>query len=106
MSFIEFLVMILVSSITAQPTTQKKISDFPIVTGFYIVYRNHTQPGIFPEPDKFVLRTSGPEIIHLLLTFWIIGMFVKNEHYSSVFSCLYIEQSYVFVSDVTMFPTP
>lgn len=71
MSFVTFLVMILVSSITAQPATQNKILSFNKVATLYHDFQT-THPKEYPK--DFAVRISELEVIHLLLSLWIIGM--------------------------------
>ncbi|XP_076449134.1 short transient receptor potential channel 7-like [Babylonia areolata] len=70
MSFVTFLLMILISTAMERPSAHKHLSTFPQVFRHYEVFRNVTGKW----PADFVIRTFQPEIIHLLITLWIVGM--------------------------------
>ncbi|KAL5021904.1 hypothetical protein ScPMuIL_001059, partial [Solemya velum] len=71
MSFVAFLVMILISSVSENPSAQKKLSMSATV---FKHYKNLRGSSNFVLPEDFVLRTFHPELIHLLLSLWIVGM--------------------------------
>lgn len=80
MSFGTFLIMIVVSSVSEMPsTTNRYISkhERKSVYNHYTDYRNdltfHRGNSTDILPCDFALRTFKPEIIHLLLSIWIVG---------------------------------
>ncbi|XP_067652080.1 short transient receptor potential channel 7-like isoform X1 [Haliotis asinina] len=104
MSFVTFLTMILISTASERPSTHKKMSAFTEVHSHYRKYLNNSQGW----PDNFVLRTFEPEIIHLLMTTWIIGMLwqelkqVYNDGFSEYFDSLY---NYLDTAVLTLYVT-
>ncbi|XP_076470578.1 short transient receptor potential channel 7-like isoform X3 [Babylonia areolata] len=70
MSFVTFLLMILISTAMETPSTHKNLSTFTQIYRHYEVFRNVTGRW----PTDFVVRTFQPEVIHLLLSIWIVGM--------------------------------
>lgn len=80
MSFGTFLIMIVVSSVSEMPsTTNRYISkhERKAVYTHYTAFRNGVtfDRGNRTDtlPCDFALRTFKPEIIHLLLSIWIVG---------------------------------
>nr|KAG5713048.1 hypothetical protein BaRGS_021842 [Batillaria attramentaria] len=71
MSFMTFLLMILISTAMERPSAHKYISSFTQVYRHYELFRNVTGGH---WPSDFVVRTVQPEIIHLLMSMWIVGM--------------------------------
>lgn len=84
-SFITFLVMIVVSSVSERPNiTNRNFSKIGEVVAYnnykdfrlnksdirHSCSKSHIQEKL---PFDFALRTYEPEVIHMLLTLWIIG---------------------------------
>ncbi|XP_050397743.2 short transient receptor potential channel 7 isoform X2 [Patella vulgata] len=100
MSFVTFLVMIFISTATERPSTHKVLSAFAPVHRHYSVWRNSTS-GTWPE--DFVLRTFEPEIIHLLMSVWIMGMLwqeVKQLYSSGLFN--YFDSLYNYLDTAVL----
>ncbi|XP_048780168.1 short transient receptor potential channel 7-like isoform X1 [Ostrea edulis] len=102
MSFVTFLVMILISS--AEGTTDlSRLSSFPGPYMHYLWYKNHSRLTL---PEDFVVRTCRPELIQIGLSLWIIGMLwqeikqVFSEGLYDYFDSLY---NYLDVAVLTLY---
>ncbi|XP_022343320.2 short transient receptor potential channel 7-like isoform X5 [Crassostrea virginica] len=102
MSFVTFLVMILISS--AEGTTDlSRLSSFPGPYKHYLWYKNHSRLTL---PEDFVVRTCRPEVIQIGLSLWIIGMLwqeikqVFSEGLYDYFDSLY---NYLDVAVLTLY---
>ena len=96
MSFITFLVMMIISSAAEGASQQKMLSKFGGVFPHYEWYRNRSN---YTLPDDFVVRTSRPEIIHLCLSIWIMGMqklFIFTIHIQ-ITDCAFWKMAYVLI---------
>ncbi|XP_069113153.1 short transient receptor potential channel 7-like isoform X2 [Argopecten irradians] len=105
MSFITFLVMILISSITAQPATQHKIRAFENICDNYESFQMNRSS---EYPTDFVVRISKPEIIHLMLSLWIIGMLwqeVKQVYSAGIYDYFDSLYNYLDVAVLTLYIT-
>nr|XP_034338793.1 short transient receptor potential channel 3-like isoform X1 [Crassostrea gigas] len=102
MSFVTFLIMILISS--AEGTTDlSRMSSFPGPYRHYLWYKNHSRLTL---PEDFVVRTCRPEVIQIGLSLWIIGMLwqeikqVFSEGLYGYFDSLY---NYLDVAVLTLY---
>ncbi|XP_052717525.1 short transient receptor potential channel 7-like isoform X3 [Crassostrea angulata] len=102
MSFVTFLIMILISS--AEGTTDlSRMSSFPGPYRHYLWYKNHSRLTL---PEDFVVRTCRPEVIQIGLSLWIIGMLwqeikqVFSEGLYDYFDSLY---NYLDVAVLTLY---
>ncbi|XP_029640463.1 short transient receptor potential channel 3 [Octopus sinensis] len=72
MMFVVFLIMIIISTFTELPDAKKSLLyKIPKANSSYQYFRNITSS---PYPKDFVIRTYEPEIIHILISIWIVGM--------------------------------
>ncbi|XP_052830145.1 short transient receptor potential channel 7 [Octopus bimaculoides] len=72
MMFVVFLIMIIISTFTELPDEKKSLLyKIPSANHSYQYFRNITSS---PYPKDFVIRTYEPEIIHILISIWIVGM--------------------------------
>ncbi|ESO82714.1 hypothetical protein LOTGIDRAFT_108754, partial [Lottia gigantea] len=100
MSFITFLVMIFISTATERPSLHRNMSAFTTVFKHYSVFRNKTTGG---WPEDFVLRTYEPELIHLVMSVWIIGMLwqeMKQMYGSGLFN--YFDSLYNYLDTAVL----
>ncbi|OWF36590.1 Short transient receptor potential channel 7 [Mizuhopecten yessoensis] len=105
MSFVTFLVMILISSITAQPASQHQISAF---NDIFSKYKDFQGDNSSQYPENFVVRISKPEIIHLMLSLWIIGMLwqeVKQVYSAGIYDYFDSLYNYLDVAVLTLYIT-
>ncbi|XP_071173975.1 short transient receptor potential channel 7-like [Mytilus edulis] len=114
-SFITFLIMIVVSSVSEMPNiANRNFSRNERNTAFvhYTEFRNTviSKHAHIPRalPEDFALRTFKPEVIHMLLTIWIVGMLwqelkqVYAEGFYDYFDSLY---NYLDVAVLTLYIT-
>ncbi|XP_023930274.1 short transient receptor potential channel 3 [Lingula anatina] len=72
-TYVTFLTMILVFTLTANPANGRRLSHYQPQYDYYLRHKNvsATTKGY---PDDFILRSHVPDSLEILIVIWIVGM--------------------------------